>query len=138
MAISAVSLSRISPIALFQYASESIANTGTIKEAQFLRDARAHAQIYDEYILEKIGKLVSSSGWGFGTYFQINGKMVSISSPEPEEYHGDKSDFPRFIENRPSIAFSLRNAFLDTAGLLMWNLILAALAFLAFTRCDVR
>jgi ABC-type transport system involved in multi-copper enzyme maturation permease subunit len=136
--IMAHSLSRISPTALFQYASENIAQAGTKREEQFLKDARNYANIYDNYILEKLGKLVGTSQWSFSTTMMINGKPVYIGSPRPEEYQGDKSDFPQFAESRPSLARSLRNALLDIAGLIVWNLVLALLAFSAFLRADVR
>jgi len=89
-------------------------------------------------VFPEVGKLVGTSIWSFATYFMINGKSIFISSPMPEEYRGDKSDFPRFVESQPSIADSLRGALLDLVGLILWNLVLAILAFIAFIRCDVR
>ena len=134
----AQNLSRLSPTALFQYASESIAQTGAKQEERFLRDTRNYANIYDDYILEKVGKLVATSMWSFSTDIIINGKSVYISSPHPEEYQGDKSDFPQFVESRASLADSLGNALFDIAVLILWNIILAVLAFSAFLRSDVR
>ena len=131
-------LSRLSPTALFQFASESIANSGIKREEQFVRDVRAYSEIYDDYIRQKVGKVVGTSFWSFSTNVLINGKSVFIQSPQPEEYEGDKSDFPYFVESKPSIARSLRDALFDLAGLLLWNLVLAVLAFSAFLRCDVR
>jgi len=137
-AVMAQNLSRLSPTALFQYASESIAQTGAKQEERFLRDTRNYANIYDDYILEKVGKLVATSMWSFSTDIIINGKSVYISSPHPEEYQGDKSDFPQFVESRASLADSLGNALFDIAVLILWNIILAVLAFSAFLRSDVR
>jgi ABC-type transport system involved in multi-copper enzyme maturation permease subunit len=137
-AVTAESLSRISPTALFQYSSENIAQTGARREEHFLKDARNYARIYDSYVLDKLGKLVGMSQWSFSTSMMIGGKSVYIGSPRPEEYQGDKSDFPHFVESQPSVAQSLRNALLDIAGLIVWNLFLAALAFSAFLRTDVR
>ncbi len=51
---------------------------------------------------------------------------------------GDKSDFPRFMERKPSPGGSFRRALGDLAGLLVWNILLAGLAFSAFLRTDVR
>ena len=130
--------SRVSPAALFQYASESVADTGPRREARFLKDARAYADIYDSYILEKLGQLVGTSHWSFGTGLTLNDKYVDISSPRPKEYHGDKSDFPQFVESKPSLATNAQEAFLDLGGLALWNLILAMLAFWGISRCDVR
>ena len=131
-------LSRLSPTALFQFASESLADTGPRREERFLRDAETFSTTYDNYILEKLGKLVGVSHWSFGTGVTLNGKYVDISSPRPEEYQGDMSDFPRFVESNPNLAYNIQEAALDLAGLSLWNLVLAGLAFWAIWRCDVR
>ncbi|OHB77560.1 MAG: hypothetical protein A2Z25_14480 [Planctomycetes bacterium RBG_16_55_9] len=73
-----------------------------------------------------------------GTSVTVNGKHISISSPHPEEYQGDKSDFPRFVESDSNLAHNVQEAALDLAGLSVWNLVLAGLAFWAVSRCDVR
>ena len=131
-------LSRFSPTALFQYSSENIANSGKNRENQFLKDGRAYSLIYDDYILNKVGQLVGTSMWSFSTTIALNGKSVYISSPEAKEYEGDKSDFPVFTESKINLAYSLRLSLLDLAALLLWNIILALFAFIAFIRCDVR
>lgn len=131
-------LSRLSPTALFQFASESLADTGPRREERFLKDAETYSTIYDNYILEKLGNLVGISYWSFSTSVIVNGKHIYISSPYPEEYQGDMSDFPRFIESNPNLAHNVQEAALDLAGLSLWNLILAGLAFWAVSRCDVR
>jgi ABC-type transport system involved in multi-copper enzyme maturation permease subunit len=137
-AVLARNLSRLSPTALFQFASESLADTGPRREERFLRDAETYSAIYDNYILEKLGKLVGVSYWSFSTSMTINGKHVNIESPHPEEYQGDKSDFPKFVESNPNLAHNVQEAALDLAGLSVWNLVLAGLAFWAVSRCDVR
>ena len=131
-------LSRLSPTALFQFASESVAHTGPRREEQFLKEAQAYSAVYDSYILEKLGRLVGISYWSFSTNIILNDKPVYISSPSPEEYQGDKSDFPHFTESRPRLSHNMQEALLDLAGLSLWNLILAVLAFGAIWRCDVR
>ena len=131
-------LSRLSPTALFQFASESLADSGPRREERFERDAKAYSSIYDNYILEKVGRLVGTSYWSFGSGITVNGKYINISSPHPQEYEGDKSDFPRFAESSTNLAVNVQEAFLDLAGLSLWNLILAVLAFWAIWRCDVR
>jgi hypothetical protein len=131
-------LSRLSPTALFQFASESLADSGPRREERFEKDARAYSSIYDNYILEKVGRLVGTSYWSFGSGITVNGKYINIDSPYPQEYEGDKSDFPHFAESSPNLAGNIQEAFLDLAGLSLWNLILAMLAFWAISRCDVR
>jgi len=131
-------LSRLSPTALFEFACESLADTGPRREERFLRDAAAFSAIYDNYILEKVGRLVGVSYWSFSTDFIVNGKPIYISSPSPPEYQGDKSDFPQFAESKLNLAANMQEAFLDLAGLSLWNVIMAALSFWAIWRCDVR
>lgn len=134
----AQNLSRVSPTALFQSASESIAQTGTKREEHFLKNARNYARIYDEYILKKVGKLTGTSPWSFSTTVDISGKPVYIDSPSPEEYQGDKSDFPQFIETQLPLIHSLKDVLFDLVGLILWNLVLALMAFSAFLHSDVR
>jgi ABC-type transport system involved in multi-copper enzyme maturation permease subunit len=131
-------ISRLSPTALFQYACESLADTGPRREERFLNDAKTYSAIYDSYILEKVGRLVGISYWSFSTDFIVNGKAIYISSPYPQEYQGDKSDFPQFAESKPDLSRNVQEAFLDLAGLALWNLALAILAFWGIGRCDVR
>ena len=132
-------LSRLSPAAQFQYACEGLADTGPGREARFLKDAKAYSGIYDGYILQKVGALVGYSGRVFGgTFGMPNGKRIDLSSPVPKQYEGDKSDFPVFTESRANIQHNLQEASLDLAGLAIWNLLLAMLAFAAISHCDVR
>jgi ABC-type transport system involved in multi-copper enzyme maturation permease subunit len=131
-------LSRLSPTGLFQFACESLADTGPRREERFLKDANAYSDIYDNYILEKVGQLVGTSYWSFGSGVTVNGKYIDISSPYPQEYQGDKSDFPQFVESNPNLARNVQEAALDLAGLSIWNLVLAGLAFWSISRCDVR
>jgi ABC-type transport system involved in multi-copper enzyme maturation permease subunit len=131
-------MSRLSPATLFQYASESMVGTGTTREERCLRDVRAYSRTYDAYILAKVGKLVGVSGWSFSDDVDLNGKKVFIRSPWPEEYKGDMSDFPRFRESKPSLIDGIKHALPDLLGLILWNLVLAAAAFWAILRADVR
>jgi ABC-type transport system involved in multi-copper enzyme maturation permease subunit len=131
-------ISRVSPTALFQFAAEDIAGSGIHREERFLREAHAYSETYDRYVFQKTGKLVAASGWGFGTFIELGGKDIFIGSPHPAEYQGDKSDFPRFVESRRAAGEGLRNALLDCAGLLLWNIVLAGAALGAISRSDVR
>jgi ABC-type transport system involved in multi-copper enzyme maturation permease subunit len=131
-------ISRTSPAALFEYAAEAVSETGPQADARFLRDIRNYSKVYDDYILKKMGKVVGTSPWGFGTGATLNGKYIDLSSPFPQEYQEDKSDFPKFSESRPALVDGLRNGLWDIAGLLVWNILLAGLALSAFLRTDVR
>ncbi len=131
-------ISRASPAALFQYAAEAVSGTGPNAESRFLRDVRNYSRTYDDYILKKVGKVVGTSPWSFSTGATLNGKYINLQSPFPQEYSGDKSDFPKFSESRPSLVDGLHDGLWDIAGLLVWNILLAGLAFSAFLRTDVR
>jgi ABC-type transport system involved in multi-copper enzyme maturation permease subunit len=131
-------ISRASPAALFQYAAEAVSETGPPADARFLRDIRNYSKIYDDYILQKVGKVVGSSPWSFSTGADLNGKYIDLQSPFPQEYQGDKSDFPKFSESRPALIDGLRSGLWDIAGLIVWNILLAGLAFSVFLRTDVR
>ena len=131
-------ISRISPAALFQYASESLADTGPNRQARFLEDIDKYSPIYDHWVREKMGKVVGSSTYSFSTGWTFKGEYLNISSPRPEEYEGDKSDMPLFRESKASLGLNMRNALLDIAGLLLWVLLMAIAAFGAFLRMDVR
>jgi ABC-type transport system involved in multi-copper enzyme maturation permease subunit len=131
-------ISRVSPAALFQYAAEAVSETGPTAESRFLGDVKNYSRIYDDYILKKVGKVVGTSPWSFSSGATLNGKYINLQSPFPQEYTGAKSDFPKFSESRPSLVDGLRKGLWDIAGLLVWNIILATLAFSVFLRTDVR
>lgn len=130
--------SRLSPAALLQYALEGVAMTGSNSEEAFRREAIDYSHVYDAYVEKKVGKLVRSSGYRFGTGIIFKGAYLDVSSPVPTEYSGDQSDFPHFALPRLSFPEALRNALGDLVGLLSWNIVLAVLALLAFGRMDVR
>lgn len=134
----AKNLSRLSPAALFQFAAEDMVWTGDEAERNFLAQVREYSRVYDAYILKKLGKVVQTSRFSFSTVFEFKGQRIQLRSPRPEEYMGDKSDFPHFVERKPSPGESLRSALFDLAGLIVWNIVLAGLAFSAFLRTDVR
>jgi ABC-type transport system involved in multi-copper enzyme maturation permease subunit len=129
-------LASISPAALYQYANESLANTGFTAQQRFLRAIKNYYIIYEDYVRAKVGEIVKTSGWGFGQSRDFKGKSIFIGSPEPKRYSGDMSDFPRFTEPEISIRESI--SFFNLTVLLLWNLLLFLLAFLSFLRQDIR
>jgi ABC-type transport system involved in multi-copper enzyme maturation permease subunit len=131
-------LSRLSPAALFQYAAEGVIGSGSGGDDRFLRQVQEYSRVYDAYILKKLGKVVQMSGFSFSENVNFNGKKTRLDSPESREYEGDKSDFPVFYERQDSLWTGLKSALGDLAGLVLWNIILAGLAFSAFIRMDVR
>ncbi|MBT4484610.1 MAG: ABC transporter permease subunit [Candidatus Latescibacteria bacterium] len=134
-------LSRISPTALFQYISESIAGTGFKREKNFLDDVTKYSIIYDTFLTEKFGELPAKFDFGgFGFTVDFNCKKVRISSPSSRGIKRgfDDTDVPVFQESKPSFTRTLHDALLDLSGLLLWNIVLALGAFIAFFRADVR
>jgi len=131
-------ISRVSPVSLFQYAAEDISGIGPAAYTRFLQDVRNYSRVYDDYILKKMGKVIGTSPWSFSDRAILNGKSIFLQSPYPQEYRGDKSDFPRFSETKTTLLDGLVGGLWDIAGLLLWNIILAGLAFLAFIHADVR
>lgn len=135
-------LSKISPIALFRSISENFAGTGILQENRFISDVHAYSRTYDDYILGKVGELIvtPSISWGLAAWVN-DGENISsqhIPAPEPQEYEGNKSDFSRFSNKTNSIIRIIDDSFVDMAVLLIWNLILAMGAFIAFNNADVR
>jgi len=79
-------LSRLSPTALFQFASESLADTGLRREERFEKDAKTYSSIYDSYILQKVGRLVGTSYWSFGSSITVT---LCRKQPQPaSQYAG--------------------------------------------------
>ena len=68
----------------------------------------------------------------------INGEKISLRPPRQIQRNFDDNDVPVFHESDPSFTRTLHDAFIDLSGLLLWNLVLALGAFLAFNRADVR
>jgi ABC-type transport system involved in multi-copper enzyme maturation permease subunit len=130
-------ISRISPMTLFKYASESIAGTGIKSRKNFIEDIKKYSPIYQDYIKFKTGLTEIPEL----TYSQM---VISFKSESfeigrmPDDLKGDLSDFPIFQESKPSVSRILHDAMTDIIGLLLWNIVLAMGAFLAFNRADVR
>jgi hypothetical protein len=131
-------ISRVSPSAAFRYGTESLLDLGFAGLKHFRRDVERYSRIYDQYVISKMGKLVVTSNWTFGTNMRVAGEHVHVQSPQAEEYTGDMSDFPAFSRSRRSFGEALSGASLDLAILLGWNAFLFVLGLVAFNRYDVR
>ncbi len=131
-------LSGFSPMALFQFATEDITGTGLKQFEYFISNIKAYSKVYDSFVLDKVGKLIEMPYLQKTGTFSFNGKTIFIRTPIPERFNGDMSNFPKFVPTKPSIIQSVNDAMLDLSGLILWNIILAMGAFLAFNRADVR
>ena len=129
---------RSSPVGVFQFAAEDLSMTGKSADDKFEAEALQYSKVYDRYIENKVGKLVPGTFANIMTYLIRDGQFITIAPPQPSEYKGDMSDFPQFVEKGPTLLESLKNALFDLAGLLVWNIVLALLAFGAFLKADVR
>ncbi len=127
-------LASISPAASYQYACESLANTGFIAQQRFLQAVKNYYPIYEDYVRAKVGEVVPYRG-SFSFWLDFKGKQIYIRSPVPKAYQGDMSDFPRFTE--PEVPSRESVSSFDLTALLFWNLLLFLLAFLSFLRQDV-
>ena len=133
------SITRISPVGLFQYAAEGIALTGGSSVDWFLKTVKGYSKNYDQYVMGKVGKLLFKClDQRMGSGYQSLGKYILLNPPSAPEYKGDMSDFPWFTDTPPSLTESLKSALFDLAGLLVWNIVLMILAFGAFLKADVR
>jgi ABC-type transport system involved in multi-copper enzyme maturation permease subunit len=131
-------ISGISPVALFQYSLESFAGTGQGADDKFFRDVQKYSEVFDAYVLKKVGEVVGTSSFFFTAYVSLNGKQIPIQSPFPQEFQGDKSDFPKFSESKLGLLNGFAGGLWNIAVLLIWNIIGAVLAFSVFIRADVR
>ena len=131
-------LASISPAALFEYSLQNLVMSGARGEESFLRRVREFSRIYDRYIAEKTGKLISTSNWSFSYDLNFQGRNIMMRSPYPEEYDGDMSDFPQFVETGVSPLRSTGAVLGNLTVLILWNLGMAFGAFFAFSHADVR
>lgn len=132
------SFSRISPLGLVQYALEGAAGTGYRHEARVIDSIQSFSIIYDRYVLNKVGAIVKSGGHTFYSLVDFNGERIEYSTARPVEYDGDKSDFPTYHEQKRNVSGMIQDSAFDTFGLIIWNLICAITALMAFSRSDVR
>ncbi|MBT4483609.1 MAG: ABC transporter permease subunit [Candidatus Latescibacteria bacterium] len=131
-------ISSISPMALLQFVFEATAGTGSKNLDNFLSDISSYSILYSRFVMEKVGKLVEEPIFSMGWHVIFKDKGLRISTPKPEQYEGDMSDFPAFQQSKQSFIRTLRDAMLNLSGLLLWNIVLAIGAFWAFLRADVR
>jgi ABC-type transport system involved in multi-copper enzyme maturation permease subunit len=138
-------ISLVSPLCLFRDILEIFSGTGFENENVFYEKVRTFSIEYDNYIQEKFGDITvrflpmgpSVHPW-IRNEREHNKYQYTIQFPTQQEYEGDKSDFPRFVYNEPSLIARINDSFIGIIGLLVWNVVLAMGAFLAFDRADVR
>jgi ABC-2 type transport system permease protein len=129
-------LAKISPSAVFQYANESLANSGPLSEEHFFQAARRYKDIYSDYVKSKVGEIVRVSA-GYEVTMPDGSKM-EIPGTAPKEYHGDMSDFPKFSMPPLPIKDSIKDSDWNITILVLWNIVLFLTAHVAFLKYDIR
>jgi len=129
-------LAKTSPAAVFQYASESLANTGPLSEEHFFIAAKRYENIYKDYVRSKVGEIVRFSGGN--TFTMPDGSKMEIPGTATKEYDGDMSDFPRFAIPPIPIKDSIKASGWNITILILWNVVLFLTAHVAFLRYDIR
>ncbi|MBT4484614.1 MAG: ABC transporter permease subunit [Candidatus Latescibacteria bacterium] len=135
-------LARFSPVMLFQSVSESIAGTGIQGEINFFDDIHGYFIIFTDYISKYVG---DNPLLLYDTYYHVimnfEGEMIQISTlifADDEQPEFDTTNFPVFQQTEPSLVHAINDALVDLSGLLLWNIVLALGAFIAFLYADVR
>lgn len=126
-------LSRISPISLYEKVMSGLAGTDMGSLRQFIDAVKAHRNDIIEYMRSRTDNFSSSS-------FFTPCTKEEMESPRPKADDApplDLRDLPRFVY-KADIIGSLRRVIPDLALLVFGNVLFFALAFVAFSRYDVR
>jgi ABC-type transport system involved in multi-copper enzyme maturation permease subunit len=135
---SARRIAMVSPAAIYQYICEAIADSGFERQQRFLKSVRDYYLVYENYVREKVGKVVPWCKMGFSIGWNLGDKKVVSSSPRPERYKGDMSDFPHFGEPRWSIVDSLRTSLNNLTIIFLWNVLFFLAAHYVFVKRSLR
>ena len=119
---------RISPTVLYQCASEVFAGTGVARFWDLYQQIKRYQRILRQYVLDEDRKDPDSLHLLFD---QVGWRCIS---QKPVDF----STVPRFQERDPSIAESLKWAIWDVGLLMLFNVILFMLSYVAFLKYDVR
>jgi ABC-type transport system involved in multi-copper enzyme maturation permease subunit len=117
-------VTRISPTAIYQYALESVSNTGFERHRKFIASVRVYRNRFWEYIKSEDQKDPDSSH----VYFVREGL-----SDKPASF----DNAPRFTENLV-LTSALRDALLDIAILSLSSVFFFMTAYIFFIRADVK
>jgi ABC-type transport system involved in multi-copper enzyme maturation permease subunit len=125
-------ISRISPISLYENTMSALAGTDIASVTQFIDAVKAYRKDVIEYIRVRTNNFSSS------TFFTPCTKEEMKTRPKEDDAPPlDLRDLPRF-SHRADIVGSLRRVIPDLAFLIFGNVLFFAIAFLAFSKYDVR
>lgn len=131
-------IAMVSPAAIYQYVSEAVADSGFERHQRFLKSAAAYYLVYENYVREKVGKVIPNCSWSFSMTRTINSKQIHVRSPHPEQYKGGMSDFPYFHEQHWTIMDSLRTCLNNLGILFLWSVALFVSAHYIFVKRSLR
>jgi len=117
-------ITRISPTAIYQYALESVSNTGFERHRKFIANVRVYRDRFWEYIKSEDQKDPDS----LHVYFVREG-----ISDKPATF----DNAPRFTESF-TLGGALQDALLDIATLTLFAVFLFMAAYISFIRADVK
>jgi len=119
----ALMLSRLSPAGSAAYAAMSLARTGLERDLRFRVALRDYRSLFTAYCDRKSRELISLT------------KAQHVPAVMAKQ---NFTDLPAFEFHEESLASSLNRALLDLGFLVVWSLVLFAVAYFKFLRYDVR
>jgi len=124
----AQNITRISPSAVYQYASESIVGSGLARFESFMRQVKVYQQMLTEFV--KVEDLRDKDSFHLITEEVWTG----LFGQKPVNYNA----IPKFAEKNISTQNAMQVALWDILLLVLFNLIFFMGAFVSFLRYDVR
>lgn len=122
----------ISPVAIYQRASETIAGTGINRCAGLYQQIKRYQQDLKDYILAKDAEDPDSLHLLFGFEYAV-GDWKAISN-KPIDF----DTVPKFQEHDLALGQSLKLAIWDIGQLTLFNLVFFAASWVSFMKYDVR
>ncbi|MFC1604980.1 ABC transporter permease subunit [Planctomycetota bacterium] len=126
------SLSRSSPVSLYENIMSALAGTDTASFRQFIEAVRPYRNDIVEYMRSRTDNFSSPIFWTTCTEEETVTRPGGDDSPPLE-----LSDLPRFTY-KPDLVGSLRRAIPDLAFLIFGNVLFFVMTFVAFLQYDVR
>ncbi|UCG59658.1 MAG: ABC transporter permease subunit [Phycisphaerales bacterium] len=128
----AASLSRLSPISLYENVMSALAGTDIASFRDFIDAVKVHRNDIVEYIRSRTNNFSSSSFFTPCTKEEMTTRPGGDTAPPL-----GLRDLPRFTYE-PDIVGTLRRVVPDLTFLILGNVLFLAVAFVAFLRYDVR
>ena len=125
-------IARLSPVAVYQQAAETIAGTGVERYAHLYRQIRDYQSALETFILDKDAEDPNSLHLLFPFRYAVENWEAISKRPV------DFSTVPKFQERVPAVGQSLNLAIRDVGLLILFNGVLFAAAFVSFLHYDVR